>query len=343
MALFRRRPLLDPEATRMTIGEHLDELRGCVARSLAALILACLICIWPSRYLLEWLARPMVLAVRKYGQPDSFLATSPAENLLVYVKVVVISGLILAAPYIIHQLWSFVATGLYPHEKRWVHRLVPLSVGLFVAGVLFMYAFVLVVSLNFLVGFSAWLPLPNPTPNFYERHMLGKHTPEIPISQPALGAAPAVPVLAEDPADPPNGAVWVNASEQRLKVRAPNEMYSIQLLRDDRRSLVTTHFRIGEYLTFVLTMTIAFGVAFQMPLVVAFLGRTGIVPAGTLRKYRRVVVLIIVVIAGVLAPPDLFSMLLLSGPMIALFEVGLLFAGRRPPTARTASSAGSPR
>jgi Sec-independent protein secretion pathway component TatC len=314
----------------MTIGEHLDELRGCVARSLAALVVACLICIWPSRYLLEWLARPMVLAVRKYGQPDSFLATSPAENLLVYIKVVIIFGLILAAPYIIHQLWSFVASGLYPHEKRWVHRLVPLSVGLFVAGVLFMYAFVLVVSLNFLVGFSTWLPLPNPTPNFYERHLVGIRAPDLPASQPGVGPAPAVPLLGADPREPPVGAVWVNVSEQKLKVRALHETYSVQLLRDDRRALVTTHFRIGEYLSFVLTMVVAFGVAFQMPLVVAFLGRTGIVPAKTLRKYRRVVILAIAVVAGILAPPDLFSMLLLGVPMVGLFEVGLLFTGRKP-------------
>jgi Sec-independent protein secretion pathway component TatC len=314
----------------MTIGEHLDELRGCVVRSLVALVLACLICIWPSRYLLEWLARPLVLVLRRYGQPDNFLATSPAENFLVYVKVVVIFGVILAAPYIIAQLWSFVATGLYPREKRWIHRLVPLSVGLFITGILFMYGFVLIVSLNFLVGFSTWLPLPDPTPNFYERHMLGTRVAELPASQPTPGQALVVALLDQDPPQPPIGSVWVNVQEQKLKVRAPSETFSTQLLRDDRRAMVTTHFRIGEYLSFLLTMTVAFGAAFQMPLVVAFLGRTGLVPARTLRKYRRVVILVIAVIAGVLAPPDLFSMLLLSVPMVALFEVGLLFTGRKP-------------
>ncbi len=330
MPRFWNRAPRDPEATRMTIGEHLDELRGCVARSLLALFVAGAACIWPAKYLLEWLARPMVLALRRHGQPDSFLATSPAENFLVYVKVVMIFALVLAAPYIIYQLWSFVASGLYDNERRWVRRLVPFSVGLFAVGVLFMYAFVLVVSLNFLIGFSAWLPLPQPSPNAFERAVLHMRDVEVPASQPGIAQAPTVLLLREDPPAPPVRSVWINVSDGKLKVRWPDGTYAVQLERDDQRALVTTHFRIGEYLSFVLSMTIAFGTAFQLPLVVVFLGRTGIVPVPTLRKYRRVVILVIAVIAGILAPPDLFSMLLLGLPMLGLFELGLLLAARKP-------------
>lgn len=318
----------------MTIGEHLEELRGCVFRSLVALILACLVCIWPAKYLLELIARPVVLVLRNHGQPDSFLATSPVENIVVYIKVVLIFGMILAAPYVIHQLWSFAAAGLYKREKAWVQRLVPLSVGLFIAGVIFMYIFALVVSLNFLVGFSGWLPLPQPKANPIERVLLGLEPPADTSGQPAPGSpgTARLPVLEDDPNDPPAGTAWLNLTQRKLKVRGPNdETYSVQVLRDDQRALVTTHFRIGEYLTFVLIMTVAFGAAFQTPLVVVFLARTGIVPPDTFRKYRKVVVLIIVIIAGVLAPPDLLSHLMLSGPMILLFETGLWLAGRPQP------------
>ena len=75
-------------------------------------------------------------------------------------------------------------------------------------------------------------------------------------------------------------------------------------------------------------MIVAFGLAFQIPLVVVFLTRTGIVPAATMRKYRKVVIFVIVVIAAMLAPPDLLSHLLLTGPMILLFELGLLLSRR---------------
>ncbi len=312
----------------MTIGEHLDELRVRVVRSLLALLAACIVCIWPAKYLLEIIARPVVLALRRHGQAESFLATAPAEVLLLYMKVVLIAGLILAAPYVLYQIWGFIAAGLYQNERAWVHRLLPWSVGLFVAGVAFMYAFVLIVSLNFLIGFNNWLPLPSPEPTALEAAVLRTPDLAIPATQPGIADAPQVPFYRGDPPNPPVGAVWVNVVEKKLKVRWPEATYSHQLQRDDKRGLAETHLKIGEYLSFVLMMTIAFGLAFQMPLVVVFLIRSGIVPAQTLRKYRRVVILIIVVIAGILAPPDLLSHLLLSGPMILLYEIGLWVGAR---------------
>jgi sec-independent protein translocase protein TatC len=329
MALFRRKPEPDSDETRMSLGEHLEELRGCVARSLVALLVACLACIWPAKYLLEFIARPVVLTLRRHGQPDSFLATSPVESLLVYIKVVLIFALIIAGPYIIYQLWNFVAAGLYKRERQWVARLVPVSVGLFLAGVAFMYVFALLLSLNFLVGFSGWLPLPRATPNALERALLHVPTLGVPASQPGIDAAPVLPLLNDDPPNPPVGALWVNMPDAKLKLRWPSETYSVQLQRDDQRAMVTTHFRIGEYLSFVLILTIAFGTAFQMPLVVLFLARAGIVPVATFRKYRKIVILVILLIAGLLAPPDLLSHLMLSGPMLLLFELGLWLAARR--------------
>ena len=316
---------------RMTIGEHLEELRRCLARSIVALVAACLLCIWPAKYLLELIARPVVMVLRAHGQPDSFLATGPVENLLVYVKVVAIFGVVIASPYVIYQLWSFVAVGLFPREKAWVYRLVPVSFGLFATGVIFMYVFVLLMSLNFLVGFSGWLPLPTATPNALERALLRMPTAGVPQTQAAPGAdgTAVVPLVDQDPAAPPVGAVWVNVPDGKLKVRGSDQKtYSVQVLRDDRRALVTTHFRIGEYLSFVLVLTIAFGLAFQTPLVVLFLAKSGIVPVATFRKYRKVVILVIVLVAGMLSPPDLLSHLLLSGPMLLLFELGLLLAAR---------------
>jgi sec-independent protein translocase protein TatC len=114
----------------------------------------------------------------------------------------------------------------------------------------------------------------------------------------------------------------------KLKVRWPGENYSVQLMRDGQRALITTHFRIGEYLSFVLVLMVAFGTAFQMPLVVVFLVRTGLVPLEIFRKYRKIAILVILFIAGLLAPPDLASHLMLSGPMVLLFELGLWVAAR---------------
>lgn len=324
----------------MTIGEHLDDLRKCLLRSLAAFLIACLACIWPAKYLLWLIARPMVLALRAHDQTDSFLQTSPVEGILVYVKVVIIFGLMISAPYIIVQLWNFVAVGLYKRERHWVYKLVPPSIGLFLVGVAFMYVFVLLVCLNFLIGFSDWLSMPEFQPTALERALLRESPGSGSATQPALEDNPRIPVFAEDPAwawdepaehapdQSPIGLIWFNSEQHKLKVRGPDKVYSIQLRRDDRHAMMATHFKIGEYLTFVLVLTIAFGLAFQMPLIVVFLVRTGLVPIHVLRSYRKVVYLIVVIIAGMIAPPDLLSHILLSGPMVGLFEIGLLLAAR---------------
>lgn len=326
------------DPTRMTIGEHLEELRWRIVRSLVAIVVACLVCIWPAKYLLSFIARPVVLALRRHGQPDNLLLTSPVELILIYIKVVVIAGVLVASPFVLYQLWAFVAAGLLPGERRWVTRLAPWSAGLFVTGVAFMYTFVLLISLNFLVGFSDWVPLPSTGPNALERALLGAPAIVPPTSQPDLSSMPPVPIVTADPADAPAGRIWFNVTDGKFKLRAGDAVYALQALRDDHRPIATTHFKVGDYLSFVLVMTIAFGLAFQVPLVVLFLARSGIVPIDTFVRYRKVVILMIVIIAGILAPPDLMSHLLLSGPMWLLFELGLLLA-RRSATMRAAAAA----
>jgi len=325
-----RPPDDDPSAVRMTIGEHLDELRGCLVRSLLALVGACLLCIWPSKFILEIIARPFVIAQKHHGQPTTFLLTSPTEAFLIYVKVVIVAGLILSGPYILYQFWSFIGAGLYRNEKKWVYRLIPVSAGLFFVGVAFMYLFVLLVCLNFLIGFGQWLPMPPTDLLPWEAAIMGASPSSQPASQP-VASMPTVPIFAADPTAPAAGSLWFNSVDSKLKLHSGAQTYYLQLQSGGHSSLVTTHFRLDEYISFFLVMTIAFGAAFQMPLVVYFLVRTGIVPAATMRAYRKVVILGIVIVAGILAPPDLMSHLLLSGPMILLFELGLLVAGRDKP------------
>lgn len=312
----------------MSLGEHLDELRARIIRSLFALVLGCVICIWPAKWLLvNVVARPVVLVLQRHGQPANLLATSPAETLIIYVKVVLFCGLLLASPYVLYQAWGFVASGLYKRERAWVYRLVPASVGLFLAGVSFMYVLVLMVSLNFLVGFSSWFALPEMRPTALEHALLHMSDPKAPAVASMPSTAPTtVPLLLDDPADSAVGAIWLNIRDGRLKIRGADGVFTLSAARAEQASMITTHFKIGEYLTFVLIMTIAFGLAFQIPLVVYFLVRSGIVPADTFRKFRKVVIVVIVILAGMIAPPDLMSHLLLSGPMILLFEIGLFFA-----------------
>ncbi len=318
------------ESTRMTVGEHLDELRTRILRSLLVMVLACLICIWPAKWLLVYVvARPVILVLERYNMPQSLLATSPIETIVMYIKVVLFCGIMLAAPYIIHQIWAFVAAGLYRREKAWVYKLVPVSIGLFFTGVVFMYTLVLLVSLNFLIGFSTWLPMPEAKPTGFERALLGSaRTSTQPTTQPDFSQTPRVAIFDGDPDEVPDGVIWFDPADDRLKIRFGREVHTVRVPPASSGSMITTHFKIGEYLSFLLVMTVAFGLAFQIPLVVIFLVRTGIVPSAVLMKYRKIVILLIVVVAGMIAPPDLLSHVLLSGPMLLLFEIGLWFARR---------------
>ena len=83
------------------------------------------------------------------------VALNVQEAFMTYMKVSFISGFVIASPWIFYQLWLFVAAGLYPHERKYVHTYLPMSVALFLGGIWFCFQFVLPVVLDFLLGFNS--------------------------------------------------------------------------------------------------------------------------------------------------------------------------------------------
>jgi sec-independent protein translocase protein TatC len=83
----------------------------------------------------------------------------PDEAFMIYIKVSVVTGLVLTSPWVFYQLWMFVAAGLYPHERHYVYKYLPLSIILFVGGALFAFFAVIPFVLTFLFQFNAWLEL----------------------------------------------------------------------------------------------------------------------------------------------------------------------------------------
>jgi len=92
---------------------------------------------------------------------------SAQEAFGIYVKAALLVGIVLASPWIFYQLWTFVAAGLYAHEKRWVWTFLPLSIGLFLAGVCLAFFFVFDFVLSYLLQFNSWLGL-DPDPRISE-------------------------------------------------------------------------------------------------------------------------------------------------------------------------------
>ena len=82
--------------------------------------------------------------------------------------------------------------------------------------------------------------------------------------------------------------------------------------------------RISEYLNLVIQLTLAFGMAFQLPVIMIILSVFGFVKAENLQKRRRIAIVIIFIIAAVFTPPDVFSQIALALPLLLLYEISIL-------------------
>jgi sec-independent protein translocase protein TatC len=82
--------------------------------------------------------------------------------------------------------------------------------------------------------------------------------------------------------------------------------------------------RIGDYLNLVITLCFAFGLCFELPVLLLLLAKLGFIKAAQLRAIRRYVIVIVLTIAAVLTPPDLLSQILLAIPLYALYEISVL-------------------
>ncbi len=316
------------EGNRMSFGDHLEELRNSLIRGLLGVFAGTIICLIFGRQIMQVLYYPLFIVQHYNGLPIGLQALAPTAGFAAYLKIGMLSGLILTMPWVLYQAWSFIASGLYPHEKRFVNRLMPTSMGLFACGVLFLYFLVLPIVLQFFISFNKRFNLPDVSAPWFDSALFSGEEDAPPTGADTttpLDTLP-LPLLQEDPESPPEGATWFNQQQRRIKINTPEGIYSIPLSRDDTFSALSSQFSIDFYISFVLTMALAFGIAFETPIVVFFLAWSGIVPAATMAGGRRYVLFGIVVAAAMLTPPDVISQVLLAGPMYLLFELGLLAA-----------------
>jgi sec-independent protein translocase protein TatC len=222
---------------------HLFELRDRLIRVLLAVGLV-FVCLFPwAKELYALLAQPLLASLPQGGQ---MIATDVVGVFLVPMKVALMVAFLIALPYVLYQVWAFVAPGLYSHEKRLALPLVAASVVLFFVGMSFAYFLVFPTVFGFMAKVA------------------------------------------------PEGVAWMTDIE--------------------------------KYLSFVMTTFIAFGVTFEVPIVVIVLVRMRIVPLATLREWRPYVIVGAFVVAAVFTPPDVISQLMLAIPLCLLFELGLLMA-----------------
>lgn len=222
---------------------HLLELRKRLLNSAIALLVV-FVCLFPwAKDLYTILARPLLSRLPKGGQ---MIATDVTTPFFVPMKVAMMAALLISLPYILYQVWRFVAPGLYLHEKRWVLPMLVSSVTLFFCGMAFAYFAVFPIVFGFVT------------------------------------------------ASAPQG---------------------VAVMTD-----------IDKYLSFVLGMFVAFGLAFQVPIAVVLLVKTGIVTTAKLREARPYVIVGAFVVGAIFTPPDVVSQFMLAMPLWLLYEGGIIAA-----------------
>jgi sec-independent protein translocase protein TatC len=311
---------------RMPFTEHLEELRHCLIRSLLGLAVTATLSLIYARDILSFIIRPAIVVLQANGESPNLLSLSPSEPFMLTLKVAILAGMVLAAPWLLYQLWAFVSVGLYANERKFVKSFLPVSIVLFFVGVLFMYYIVLPVVLSFLVKFSQGFDMPDVEPNAFQRLIIGEEPPTPAEIDAQLDLQ--IPILNTDPQDPPTGSIWFNSQSRKLYLVAPEGEMFLQLTPVERERVVASQYSLQFFVTFVFTLAIGFGLAFEMPVVVVFLAATGIVSAATMAGARRYVLFGVVVFGAVLTPPDIASQIMLALPMYALFEAGLIAARR---------------
>jgi sec-independent protein translocase protein TatC len=231
--------------------EHLEEFRRRLVISLFALAIAFSIAWSRAAWLFEVLARP----VRRFLPPGQNLAyTTLAEPFLLYFRVALLGGLILASPVILSQLWLFIAPALYRREKRFAIPFLVASVLFFLSGCAFGYLEAFPMVVGFLVG-------------------MGK----------------------------------------------------------EFQAVIT----INQYLGTATKIILGLGLCFEMPILIFFLTRMGVVTERWLLKKFKYAVLVVFVIAAIITPtPDVATQVVFAVPMLLLYllGIGISWVFRRRPT-----------
>jgi sec-independent protein translocase protein TatC len=306
----------DPEHYRMSIGDHLEELRMRMIFGLTGFIVAAIVCLFYGKKVMTAFCAPLTRTLLERNINPQMIYTEVGEPFMVFIQISLITAAAFSAPWMMYQLWMFIATGLYPHERKWVTRYIPLSISLLVSGMLFVYFLVLPWTVQFFIDFGNSIPLPTVDQRIVENH------------PPLMNLL----VLDGDPAVVKEGDVWLNKWEMKIKVAIKGEDGAIHnsILPFLPSSMVAPQISLQKYIDMVVMMLLTFGLSFQLPLLVMALVRIGIVEIPTLKAGRKIVYFILLIVSSVITPGDVITATIaLTVPLALLYELGIFLS--RPP------------
>ncbi|MFK7743497.1 MAG: twin-arginine translocase subunit TatC [Roseobacter sp.] len=245
--------------------EHLTELRTRLIRSVIAFLIGMIICFTVATPIFNFLTDPLCKVLSDRGQDCDLIFISPQEGFFVAIKVSLLGGLMLSFPVIAHQMWRFVAPGLYKNEKGAFLPFLVSSPVMFLLGASFAFYVVTPLAYDFFLGFQQFG---------------------------AEGEA-----VVGDPAASPGLSVVFQGSAQ-------------------------------EYLNLTIKFIVAFGMCFQLPVLLTLMGKAGLVSAEGLGNVRKYAVVCILVLAALVTPPDVITQVILFVVVYGLYEVSIFLVRR---------------
>lgn len=224
--------------------EHLEELRWRLIKAVIGIVIGGVI----AGVFIDYIMDGFLLAPAKQTNPPlELINLKPYGQLVLYMEVILVCGVILSIPNIFYQLWKFIEPGLLPSERKYISWIVVFSSLCFLGGIAFAYFVMLPTALKFFASFGT--------------------------------------------------------------------------------QAISNNIAVNEYFSFVISVMLAAGIVFELPMVSFFLSKLGILTPVFMRKYRKHAIVIILILAGILTPsPDLTSQLLLGIPLLILYEISIIIS-----------------
>ena len=229
---------------------HLAELRKRLIYSFIFLIIFFIGCYFFAEQLYGFLVEPFAKAVKDDGTERRLIFTALQETFLTYLKVSFFTAFFVTCPFILMQIWKFIAPGLYKHEKIAILPYLVLTPILFFLGGMLVYYLIMPLAIKFFLSFES------------------------------SGLSTNLPIQLEA--------------------------------------------KVNEYLSLVMKLIFAFGISFQLPVLLSLLARVGFVDSEYLKKRRKYVIVLIFILAAILTPPDPITQIGLGIPLLILYELSIL-------------------
>lgn len=262
-----KKKLKSKDANDMTFLEHLEVLRGHLLRSIASVGIFAIIAFLLKKVIFNVLLAPkselfftnrLFCKIGHWAHTDKLCINDIPIQLInidmagqfrIHMTIAIYGGMILAAPYILWELYRFIMPALKSKERKYSRGMVFYTTALFMLGILFGYFMIVPLTINFLGGYSV-------------------------------------------------------------------------------SSEVLNQINLKSYIGIITSLVFASGLIFELPILVYFLSKVGIITPSFMRKYRKHALIVILLVAGIITPPDIFSQIMVTIPMYLLFEASIFVSAR---------------